>query len=295
MNSLQIKIYPLTYCPIDNIDRLHYTNKVILNRNILDYFNKKNLLGDTQFSVKLVHKTEYGEFNKICGIEEFSAPDGIGYMSLRLMEEMMLEIGDTVEIDYFSPPKGSFVLLKPLTKTFYSIQNIKEWLETNILYNYPILEKNTTIVIKDEQHNDIQLIIKDCKPYDIISTNNTDLEVDFEPCDSLTQNINNSINKSINNTGNNFSNELSNELSTELSTPTDKVVQEISANFKAFSGIGYSFSSNLNNDVNNDLNTRDTTVLNKGLTTRKKKKLVPKISTTSTFKAFSGIGNKLNG
>ena len=76
----------------------------------------------------------------------------------------------------------------------------------------------------------------------------------------------------------------------DINLPTDKVVQDISAKFKAFSGLGYSFS----NSLHTDLTTQCEPVLTNINSKKKRKKLVPKVTTVPTFKAFSGIGNKLN-
>jgi len=249
--QLDLQIYPLSYCTIDNINRLNYTNKIILNKNILENFSKHNLLDDGPFNVKVTNRKDYGEFIRVFGIEEFSAPDNIGYMSLRLMDELMIDIGDRVSIEYYKPPKGSFVLLKPLSSLFYSIQNIKHCLEQCIQHNYPILEKDTSILFKYEDI-EISLLIKDCKPYDIISTYNTDLEVEFEPCDECTpinEPINEPFNEPINEPitkNNNVSIQKSNAVTSHSSfnkkikrKPLCKPSLVKCSPFKAFTGKGY--------------------------------------------------------
>ena len=265
---LNISIYPLSYCPIDSIKRLTYTNKIILNRQILNYVTKQNLLDDEPFNIKIINKKEYGIFERVLGIEEFSAPDNIGYMSSHIMEELFIDIGDKVQLEYFKAPKGTFVIFKPKSKQFYDIKNIKECLEKNIVHNYPILEKNTTIIIKDELGNDISLIVKDCKPYEIISTHNTDLEVDFEPYEELQ------------------AHPPSNHppIQNEASKVNEAVeVDEVHTLSKSFTGIGRKLN---NNPIDNNIN--------KTRTRKKKFKPIYNKTITSSFKAFTGVGRRLD-
>ena len=272
MNTIvNINIYPLSYCPIDNIKRLTYTNKIILNRNVLDHVTKLKLLDDGPLNIKIINKKAYGIFERVLGIEEFSAPDNIGYMSSHIMEELFIDIGDTVQLEYFKAPKGTFVVFKPKSKQFYDIKNIKECLEKNIIHNYPILEKNTSIIIKDELGNDITLIVKECKPYKIISTHNTDLEVDFESCEEL-QAIPPPNHSPIQN---------------EVRKVNEAVeVDEVHTLSKAFTGLGRKLndSDNINININ----------INKTRTRKNKFKSRYNKTITSSFKAFTGVGRRLD-
>ena len=54
------------------------------------------------------------------------------------------------------------------------------FLENNIQYNYPIIEENSILSIKNNT-DIIELKILECKPYEIITTDNTDIEVEFAP------------------------------------------------------------------------------------------------------------------
>eukprot|EP00256_Glycine_max_P063000 XP_014632671.1 LOW QUALITY PROTEIN: ubiquitin recognition factor in ER-associated degradation protein 1 [Glycine max] len=60
-----------------------------------------------------------------CGVLEFIADEGTIYMPYWMMQNMLLQEGDTVRLKYVSLPRGTFVKLQPQTKDFFDISNPK--------------------------------------------------------------------------------------------------------------------------------------------------------------------------
>ncbi len=215
----------LIYCPSSdaNLKELEYTNKVILNSDILQKISKKIDKFDSPMIFKVTNTTIFGIFDIFVGVHEFSATGNKLYMPNHLMEKIFGQQGSSVSITYYVPPKGSFIKLRPKAENFYQIGDIKKFLENNIQKNYPVLQKNTSILIKHAnietgKDEDIELIVTDLKPFDVISTVDTDIEVDFEPITppekpKLINNFLNSnneidLNNLVNNTGISISNKI---------------------------------------------------------------------------------------
>ena len=69
--------------------------------------------------------------------------------------------------------------LKPLNKEFYEVMDIKSMLETAFVNNYPCIELGQNIKINSE----IEVTVVSLEPYEICSTNNIDLNVEFVEMD----------------------------------------------------------------------------------------------------------------
>ena len=79
------------------------------------------------------------------------------------------------------PPKATYIKLKPCSEKFYSLPDIKTYLEVHFKKLYPILEKDEIIKLPFG-NEEIEVIIKDCKPENLVSMNEIEeLEIDFEP------------------------------------------------------------------------------------------------------------------
>jgi thioredoxin 1 len=186
--TFECSLEQLIYCPNsdDNLQELEYTNKVILNSDILQKISKKLDKFDSPMIFKVTNITVFGVYNIFVGVHEFTATGNKMYMPNHLMEKIFGQQGSSVSITYYVPPKGSFIKLRPKAENFYQIGDIKKFLENNIQKNYPVLQKDTSILIKHNnlksgEHEDIELIVTDLKPFEVISTVDTDIEVDFEP------------------------------------------------------------------------------------------------------------------
>jgi len=177
----------LVFCPNSdaNLKELEYTNKVILNSGILEKLSKNIDEFDSPMIFKVTNVTVFGVYEVFVGVHEFTASGDKIYMPNHLMEKIFGQQGSSVTITYYVPPKGSFIKLKPKDENFYQIQDIKKFLEKHIQKNYPVLQLDSTIIIEHNNINtgkkeDIELIITELRPFEVISTVDTDIEVDFE-------------------------------------------------------------------------------------------------------------------
>ncbi|RDX67614.1 Ubiquitin recognition factor in ER-associated degradation protein 1, partial [Mucuna pruriens] len=114
-----------------------------------------------------------------CGVLEFIADEGTIYMPYWMMQNMLLQEGDTVRVKYVSLPKGTYVKLQPHTKDFLDISNPKAILETT-LRKFSCLTSGDTIMVT-YNNKKYYLDIIETKPANAISINETDCEVDFAP------------------------------------------------------------------------------------------------------------------
>lgn len=197
-NSIfECSLEQLVYCPNSdaNLKELEYTNKVILNSTVLEKISKKIDKFDSPMIFKVTNTTVFGIYEVFVGVHEFSASGNKMYMPNHLMEKIFGQQGSLVSISYYVPPKGSFIKLRPKAENFYKIMDIKKFLENNIQKNYPVLQLENSILIKHE-NQEIELVITDLKPFDVVSTVDTDIEVDFEEIETIKKDtlINNFIN-----------------------------------------------------------------------------------------------------
>jgi len=176
----------LIYFPANYNNLLEFSNKVILDKTLLESLLNENInyLDNGPIIFKIKNTTEFGIFESYVGVHEFSALDNKIYLPNIIAENLFAEKDMVIDIEYYLPPKGTFLKLKPTSDNFYKIDNIKDFLETAIIKDYPVLEMGKIINIKNND-DVISLEIVKTEPFDIISTFNTDLEVDFCPIDKI--------------------------------------------------------------------------------------------------------------
>ncbi|KAJ4965522.1 hypothetical protein NE237_017371 [Protea cynaroides] len=114
-----------------------------------------------------------------CGVLEFIAEEGMIYVPYWMMENMLLQEGDTVRVKNTTLPKGTYVKLQPHTKDFLDISNPKAILETT-LRNYSCLTTGDSIMVP-YNNKKYYIDIIEAKPSNAISIIETDCEVDFAP------------------------------------------------------------------------------------------------------------------
>ncbi|KAF8405330.1 hypothetical protein HHK36_010234 [Tetracentron sinense] len=114
-----------------------------------------------------------------CGVLEFIAEEGMIYMPYWMMENMLLQEGDTVRLKNVTLPKGTYVKLQPHTKDFLDISNPKAILETT-LRNFSCLTTGDSIMVA-YNNKKYYIDIVETKPSNAISIIETDCEVDFAP------------------------------------------------------------------------------------------------------------------
>jgi len=114
-----------------------------------------------------------------CGVLEFIAEEGMIYMPYWMMQNMLLEEGDTVKVKNATLPKGTYVKLQPHTKDFLDISNPKAVLETT-LRNFSCLTTGDSIMVA-YNNKKYYIDIIESKPASAITIIETDCEVDFAP------------------------------------------------------------------------------------------------------------------
>nr|XP_009777054.1 PREDICTED: ubiquitin fusion degradation protein 1 homolog isoform X2 [Nicotiana sylvestris] len=119
-----------------------------------------------------------------CGVLEFIAEEGMIYMPywvdiICMMENLLLQEGDTVRVKNVTLPKGKYVKLQPHTKDFLDISNPKAILETT-LRNFSCLTTGDSIMVA-YNNKKYYIDIVESKPSNAISIIETDCEVDFAP------------------------------------------------------------------------------------------------------------------
>jgi len=185
----------MLYSPsFDNTQGLEFSNKVLLNKIVLESLIKKNVnFDDGPMIFKLTNDTAFGTYETFIGVHDFTALGNKIYLPSKIAEDLFVERNSIVNISYYLPPKGSFLKLKPKSEAFYDIIDIKNLLETKIKRNYPVIQSESTLLI-NYNNKDIELEVLECRPFDVISTYNTDIEVDFAPMDKPKVNYNAVVN-----------------------------------------------------------------------------------------------------
>ena len=115
-----------------------------------------------------------------CGVLEFIANEGSVLMPHWMMQNLGVEHGDLVKVESATLPKGTYVKLRPQSKSFIDIANPKAVLE-NTLRSFSALTRGSTIRIHYNQRQyDIDVV--DIRPRDhgAISIVDTDVNVDFD-------------------------------------------------------------------------------------------------------------------
>ncbi|XP_038972973.1 ubiquitin fusion degradation protein 1 homolog [Phoenix dactylifera] len=114
-----------------------------------------------------------------CGVLEFIAEEGMIYMPYWMMQNLLLQEGDTVHVKNATLPKGTYVKLQPHTKDFLDISNPKAILETT-LRSFSCLTTGDSIMVA-YNNKKYYIDIVETKPASAISIIETDCEVDFAP------------------------------------------------------------------------------------------------------------------
>lgn len=114
-----------------------------------------------------------------CGVLEFVAEEGMIIMPYWMMQNMLLQEGDTVHVKNATLPKGTYVKLQPHTTDFLDISNPKAILEKT-LRNFSCLTTGDSIMVA-YNNKQYYIDIVETKPASAVSIIETDCEVDFAP------------------------------------------------------------------------------------------------------------------
>ena len=177
MTEFTLKVRPLVFHPSYSNDGLNGSGKIILPASIL-----KSLMdasGNTVFSpITFTIIKDDADIISV-GVEEFSAQEGYVYLPSFIMETYWYPHDSDIIMRYCKPVKGTRVTFEPHETAFIdSPAKEKTFLEDYLKKCYPVLSKGSSILIVHEG-NEYYINITDTKPENIISTLDTDLEVEF--------------------------------------------------------------------------------------------------------------------
>ncbi|CAA6655896.1 unnamed protein product [Spirodela intermedia] len=163
--------------PVSFIDKPHLESgdKIIMPPSALDRLATLHIDYPMLFELR----NSAAERISHCGVLEFIAEEGMIYMPYWMMENMLLQEGDTVKVKNVTLPKGSYVKLQPHTKDFLDISNPKAILET-ALRSFSCLTTGDSIMVA-YNNKKYYIDIVETKPASAISIIETDCEVDFAP------------------------------------------------------------------------------------------------------------------
>ncbi|XP_058755672.1 uncharacterized protein LOC131628881 [Vicia villosa] len=150
-------------------------DKIIMPASALDRLSRLNI----EYPMLFELKNSSAERTTHCGVLEFTADEGTVLLPNWMMEDMLLQDGNTISLKNTSLAKGKFVKLQPHTKDFLDVSNPKAMLET-ALRSYSCLTTGRTIMIP-YNNKKYYIDVVEAKPSAAISIIETDCEVDFAP------------------------------------------------------------------------------------------------------------------
>ena len=168
------------------INRCRYSNKILLPPDALQELIARDLFTENDIMFfKVINKKI--EFGVVCSVQEFTASPGMCHIPYHIMEELAITEGETVEIEKVSPPKGTYVKLRPQETAFIELANPKAILEKIMCQDYPVITEGQTITINYKDLGKIFSIdILETQPEEVVSIIDTDLNVEFgEPADYI--------------------------------------------------------------------------------------------------------------
>ncbi|XLR40893.1 hypothetical protein HN51_019072 [Arachis hypogaea] len=191
------RCYPVSFIEKSNLEK---GDKIIMPPSALDR------LASLHIDYPMLFQLSNPSAGKVthCGVLEFVSDEGMIYIPYWMMENMLLQEGDTVCVRNTSLAKGTYVKLQPHTKDFLDITNPKamlvffilllllrlllaqlifpffrlvDSLETS-LRNYSCLTTGDTIMVAYNSKK-YYIDIVETKPSPAVSIIETDCEVDF--------------------------------------------------------------------------------------------------------------------
>ena len=182
MAEFTLKARPLAFHASCDKPYLNASCKVIIPQSILQTL--MDMSGNTIHS-PIAFLLSQGDREIISvGVEEFSAPEGFIYLPSFIMETYWIPYETEVTLRYQRVEKGTKISIKPHTTAFIDGKaKEKTFLENYLKKCYPVLRAGSTILIEDEGV-EYYINIAETEPEIMISTIDTDLEVEFkEPLD----------------------------------------------------------------------------------------------------------------
>ena len=168
--------------PEEITKQCRYSNKILLPPSVLNDISEDLEENQVLFFKVINKKLELGH---VCGVHEFTAPPGICHAPYHVMEDLGIQEGQEIEIEKVSPPKGTYIKLRPHKTAFIELSDPRAILEKIMSENYPVVTQGQTIAIHHKESNTVfRIDIIETKPTETISIINTDVNIDFdEPID----------------------------------------------------------------------------------------------------------------
>lgn len=179
--NFELKAYPLVfYHNYNEKNYLENTNKVLLPLTILNKINRysDNITGNIIFELKGNSDITFN-----VSVDDFIDDIDDMYMSLHIMDILLLNDGDSIQLNLKNISIGNKITLQPHTSDLLEMEDYKTFLEQQLNTNYDILTIGDTISLPFS-NKQIYFNIIECLPDDTICIKNTDLQVEFtEPLD----------------------------------------------------------------------------------------------------------------
>lgn len=174
--SFKLKIYSFDLLDPEKKERLNRSNKIILPESVL--INMTHRQVSPPYFFKLENKRL--DISTCASVEEFTAPDGYVYAPQTMINNLLLGMGDELDLVYQILPKGSYVQFKSLSEGFDTIPEQKEMLE-QMLGNFQVLNLGDIIDCCDGEY---RVKITKLKPERSVNTIDIDLPIDILPSDT---------------------------------------------------------------------------------------------------------------
>merc|ERR1712038_1206558 len=113
------------------------------------------------------------------GVLEFTAPEGQCFIPAWIQNQLKLENGEVVTVEYTTLPKATFAKFQPQSANFIEdIGDHRAMLERH-LRDYSCISKGDIITVH-YLNKDYKILIMETKPASAVSIVDTDMNVDFE-------------------------------------------------------------------------------------------------------------------
>lgn len=178
METLTCFSYTCSSVSEDTQKLLKYSNKILLPASMLHKINERE---DIEYPLFFKIINPICDFGRVCAVHEFTATEGLINVPYFIMEDLGIQEGTEINIEYVNPPKGSYLKLKPHKTDFIKLHDPKTVLEHIMSKDYPVITQGETIVIN---YTDIgkrfRVDIVETKPAEIIKIIDADLDLDFD-------------------------------------------------------------------------------------------------------------------
>uniref|UniRef100_A0A183BYP0 Ubiquitin fusion degradation protein 1 homolog n=1 Tax=Globodera pallida TaxID=36090 RepID=A0A183BYP0_GLOPA len=158
------------------VNELNHGGKILLPNSCLDTLMRRNIQWPMLFKLTNLNP----EVQKVthAGVLEFLAEEGRCYLPSWLMNQLQLEEGDLILVEYKALPNATFAKFKPMSTDFYNVSNPRAMLEVE-LRKFSCLTKGDIIAVQyNEQVYEFQ--VKDLKPENAVTIIECDLNIEFD-------------------------------------------------------------------------------------------------------------------